>query len=39
MIAGALADHVSGDDAWAYQQIASKFVAILSRPETKSLPG
>lgn len=39
MIVGALADHVSGDDSWAYQQIASKFVTILRRPETKSLPG
>lgn len=39
MIAGALADHVSGGDSWAYQQVASKFAAIIYRPEKESLPG
>jgi hypothetical protein len=39
MIAGALADHISGGDSWAYEQVAEKFATILRRPETKSLPG
>ncbi|MEK7439485.1 MAG: DUF3800 domain-containing protein [Chloroflexota bacterium] len=37
MIAGALADHVSGDDSWAYQQIAEKFSVVLYRPEKTNL--
>ena len=32
MIAGALADHISGDDSSAYLQIVSKFATILYRP-------
>lgn len=38
MIAGALADHVSGGDSWSYQQVASKFAMIVYRPEKESLP-
>lgn len=38
MIAGALADHVSGGDSWAYEQIAGKFAIVLHRPEKENLP-
>ncbi len=38
MIAGALAEYVSGGDSWAYQQTAHKFATVLYRPERKNLP-
>lgn len=39
MIAGALAEHESGGDSWAYQQIAAKFVQVIRWPSAKNLPG